>query len=218
MWSGFYWAWRSRFLPWHDLLPDAVVSGSISCSGYRIFHGGDPAFNRRGRARVQRASGDGWSLRDASLAMAIHFRGSARPTAVGRVLFYLTDRPVDAEWLADDERRWLVDRLAAEEQQREAALHYSVLQALLNPRVLALSLVYFGAVAANYGLSFFLPQIVKRSASNLQTGFVAAIPYAVGVVAIVWWGRPGRKTRTALSHRLRYLRRRRRLSRGRLSE
>jgi MFS transporter, ACS family, tartrate transporter len=106
------------------------------------------------------------------------------------VLFYLTDKPADAGWLREDERRWLIDRLAAEERQREAARHYSVLEALLNPRVLALSLVYFGAVAANYGLSFFLPQIVKAfGMSNLETGFVAAIPYAVGVVGIVWWGR-----------------------------
>jgi MFS transporter, ACS family, tartrate transporter len=105
-------------------------------------------------------------------------------------LFYLTDKPADVEWLSEDERRWLIDRLATEERQREAARHYSVLQALLNPRVLALSLVYFGAVAANYGLSFFLPQIVKAfGMSNLETGFVAAIPYAVGVVGIVWWGR-----------------------------
>jgi MFS transporter, ACS family, tartrate transporter len=106
------------------------------------------------------------------------------------VLFYLTDKPADAGWLSEDERRWLTERLAAEERQREAARHYSVLQALLNPRVLALSLVYFGAVAANYGLSFFLPQIVKAfGMSNLETGFVAAIPYAVGVVGIVLWGR-----------------------------
>jgi ACS family tartrate transporter-like MFS transporter len=106
------------------------------------------------------------------------------------VLFYLTDKPADAGWLGEDERQWLIDRLATEERQREAARHYSVLEALLNPRVLALSLVYFGAVAANYGLSFFLPQIVKAfGMSNLETGFVAAIPYAVGVVGIVWWGR-----------------------------
>jgi D-galactonate transporter len=106
------------------------------------------------------------------------------------VVFYLTDKPADAEWLSEDERQWLTDRLAIEERQREAARHYGVLEALLNPRVLALSLVYFGAVAANYGLSFFLPQIVKAfGMSNLETGFVAAIPYAVGVVGIVWWGR-----------------------------
>ena len=63
-------------------------------------------------------------------------------------------------------------------------------QTLLNPKVLALALVYFGAVALNYGLSFFLPQIVKGfGLSNLQTGFVTAIPYVVGTVAMVWWGR-----------------------------
>jgi ACS family tartrate transporter-like MFS transporter len=106
------------------------------------------------------------------------------------VLVYLTDKPADATWLAADERRWLVDRLAAEERQRVAARHFSVMEALLNPRVLALSLVYFGAVAVNYGLSFFLPQIVKAfGLSNLQTGFVSAIPFVVGVVSIVWWGR-----------------------------
>ena len=57
--------------------------------------------------------------------------------------------------------RWLVDRLAAEERQRDAVRHHSVMQALLNPRVLALALVYFGAVAVHYGVSFCLPQIVK---------------------------------------------------------
>ena len=108
----------------------------------------------------------------------------------GVVLFYLTDKPADALWLRDDERRWLIDRMSAEEGQRLAARHYSVLEALLNPRVLALSIVYFGIVAANYGLSFFLPQIVKAfGMTNLETGFVSAIPYAVGVVSIIWWGR-----------------------------
>ena len=60
--------------------------------------------------------------------------------------------------------------------------HYSVLQALLNPKVLALSVVYFGAVATNYGLSFFLPQIVKAfGVSNVQAGLVSALPYVVGL-------------------------------------
>ena len=56
--------------------------------------------------------------------------------------------------------------------------------------MLALSLVYFGAVATNYGLSFFLPQIVKAfGVSNFQAGLVAALPYVVGLVSIVLWGR-----------------------------
>ena len=106
------------------------------------------------------------------------------------VFFYLTDRPADAAWLESDERAWLVTRLEQERRQREMARHYSVAQALLNPKVLALSLVYFGAVATNYGLSFFLPQIVKAfGLSNVQAGVVAALPYVVGLASIVLWGR-----------------------------
>lgn len=106
------------------------------------------------------------------------------------VFFYLTDRPADAAWLPAEGRTWLANRLASEERQRVAAQHFTVMQALLNPKVLALFLVYFGAVACNYGIGFFLPQIVKGfGLSNLQTGFVTAIPYAVGVFAIIYWGR-----------------------------
>jgi MFS transporter, ACS family, tartrate transporter len=106
------------------------------------------------------------------------------------VFFFLTDRPADAMWLQPEEREWLVGRLEQERRQREMVRRYTVAQALLNPKVLALSLVYFGAVATNYGLSFFLPQIVKAfGVSNLQAGLVAALPYAVGLVSIVFWGR-----------------------------
>ncbi len=111
------------------------------------------------------------------------------------VLFYLTDRPAEATWLEPDERAWLAARLQLERTKRETVRHYSVVQALLNPKVLALSLVYFGAVSTNYGLSFFLPQIVKAfGVSNLQAGFITALPYVVGVVSIVWWGRRSDRT------------------------
>jgi ACS family tartrate transporter-like MFS transporter len=108
----------------------------------------------------------------------------------GVVFFFLTDRPVEANWLAPDERAWLAERLALEQRQRQAVRDYSVMEALLNPRVLGLSLVYFGAVATNYGLSFFLPQIVKTFGLNIfLTTVVSAMPYAVGVVGMVSWGR-----------------------------
>ena len=111
------------------------------------------------------------------------------------VVSYLTDRPADATWLEPDERAWLVARLEQERARRETARTYSVIQALSDPKVLALSLVYFGAVATNYGLSFFLPQIVKAfGVSNLQAGLVTALPYVVGAASIVWWGRHSDRT------------------------
>lgn len=105
------------------------------------------------------------------------------------VFFYLTDRPADAKWLAQDERTWLAARLDHEDGQREAVHHYSVMEVLLNLRVLGLSSVYFGAVATNYGLSFFLPQIVKSFGLNVfLTSLVSAAPYVVGTIGMIWWG------------------------------
>lgn len=107
------------------------------------------------------------------------------------VYFYLTDRPADAKWLADDERLWLSDRLAAERRQREAVHSIDVLQALTKPKVFALALIYFGAVATNYGIGFWLPQIIQGfgGLSKLEIGFITALPYAVGLVGMVIWGR-----------------------------
>ena len=106
------------------------------------------------------------------------------------VFFYLTDRPADATWLTPEERNWLAERLTLERNQREAVQEFTVAQVLVNPKVIALSLVYFGAVATNYGLGFFLPQIVKSfGLTTFTTTLVAAIPYVVGTIAMVWWGR-----------------------------
>jgi MFS transporter, ACS family, tartrate transporter len=116
------------------------------------------------------------------------------------VAMRLTDRPAAATWLDDGERRWLVERLEAERRAREVYGRFGVLQALVNSRVLLLSAVYFGIVSGNYGLTFFLPQIVKPFGfSNLQTGFVTAVPYAAGTIAMIVWAR--RSDRTG-EHRL----------------
>jgi MFS family permease len=102
------------------------------------------------------------------------------------VYFYLTDKPADAHWLAPEERKWLVARQAHEREHREAVHTFSVKEALFNRRVLAIALIYFGANATNYGLSFFLPQIVKAfGLTNVQTGFVTSLPYIVGVISMV---------------------------------
>ena len=104
--------------------------------------------------------------------------------------FYLTDLPADASWLATDERAWLSTRLVAERRQREAAHNLSVWQAVLNPRVWALALVYFGMVACNYGVGFWLPQIIKAfGLTNAMTGWITAIPYAISAAFMVWYGR-----------------------------
>ncbi len=120
----------------------------------------------------------------------------------GVVYLYLTDKPGDAHWLAADERAWLTQRLQQERQAKEQAGHFSVMQAVTNPRVLAVALIYFGANATNYGLSFFLPTIVKGfgGLSNLQIGLITALPYVAGVIGMIWWGRRSDARRERKGH------------------
>ncbi len=77
------------------------------------------------------------------------------------VLFYLTDRPRHAKWLTDEEKDALESELAREKARHGGAQHLSVWKAISSPRILLLSLAYFGIVTANYGIEFFLPQILK---------------------------------------------------------
>jgi MFS transporter, ACS family, tartrate transporter len=117
------------------------------------------------------------------------------------VLAYLTDAPSGARWLEPEERAWLAARLAQERRRREAVRRMSVGEALVDPKVLLLSLVYFGAVATNYGLSFFLPQIVKSFGfSIVSTGLVSAAPYVVGLVSMVVWGHRSDRRRERRFH------------------
>src|SRR3977135_2461859 len=78
--------------------------------------------------------------------------------------FYLTDRPAKADWLTPAQKAWLSSRLESEIAAKQAAQHLTLGQALSSPKVLTLSLIYFGFVGALYGMQFWLPQIVKAVA------------------------------------------------------
>lgn len=102
------------------------------------------------------------------------------------VLVALPDGPDQASWLAEDERAAIAARMAREPAPR----HRDVGPALGDVRVWLLAIPYFGIVVALYGLNFWLPQIVKAMGfTNLQTGFIVAVPYVLAAIAMVGWGR-----------------------------
>jgi ACS family tartrate transporter-like MFS transporter len=104
--------------------------------------------------------------------------------------FYMTDWPSEAHWLTNEQRDWLTARLDSERSRREAIRHYSLKQALMDKRVLLLSLVYFGGTFSGYGIALFQPQIVHRLAEGFgMTGVINAIPYVFAAGAMVLWGR-----------------------------
>ena len=110
---------------------------------------------------------------------------------LGVVVFLtLTDRPEQAHWLIEPQRQWLCGRLAAERAHRESIRHFALGQALANGRVWALTLVYFGQNVTSYGFVLFLPQIVKRfGLTDVQTGFVSALPFIGALIGILLWAR-----------------------------
>ena len=121
--------------------------------------------------------------------------------------FYLTDRPAQATWLAPEERDWLTRTMQAEDEDTAKRFHWPLRRSLTDPRILALSFVYFGVVYGLYALSFFLPTIVDgfsetfdTSFSIFQTGLIVAVPYLIGIVSMVLWTRHSDRTGERVWH------------------
>jgi ACS family tartrate transporter-like MFS transporter len=126
------------------------------------------------------------------------------PAAVlGVVVFFcMTDRPSLAPWLSADERATL-DRALSRDAQPAGHSHLEGLRpALANLQVWRFALVYFGVIMGNYGLGFWLPQIVKGlgGLTNMQTGWLTAAPYLVAAIAMVLWGRHADRTQERTWH------------------
>lgn len=107
------------------------------------------------------------------------------------VLRRLDDKPEDANWLDESEKRRLLDTLSAERAVKEAKGAMTFKQGLTDRRVLLLMVVCFFIVCDNFGVVFWLPQIIKSLAnvSNMEVGLLAALPYLLGGVCMILWGR-----------------------------
>jgi ACS family tartrate transporter-like MFS transporter len=105
------------------------------------------------------------------------------------VYWALSDSPRDATWLKGDERAWLLERLARE--QSESAIEKgNFWEVLISPRIWMLSLVYFGVSTTMYGVTLWLPSVI-RSLSGLSyvwTGVVSALPFLVTAIVMVLVG------------------------------
>lgn len=100
------------------------------------------------------------------------------------VIFMLKDRIADATWLTDDEKALLVRNIAAEEAEKE---DHNVLAVMGSGRVWLCAAIYFSYVMGLYGVSFWMPSIIKAMgyADPLDIGLISAIPYGVSVVVML---------------------------------
>ena len=123
----------------------------------------------------------------------IMYIAEAIPTVLIGVatLFIMTDRPEQAKFLTQDEKNWLTAKLASERKAKESVKTFGTIQAMFDPKVLLLSLNYFGIVVASLGVLIFVPQIIKSigNSGNMTVGWLTMIPYICGTVSLVAWGR-----------------------------
>lgn len=108
--------------------------------------------------------------------------------AVGIVAFFkLESSPASARWLDEAQRQWLVRTLAHERARKEDKGAYGVLQTLRSGKVLLLSFAIFCNIAALFGITLWMPQIIKGlgGLDNTQAGLLTAVPYFCAAIAMV---------------------------------
>jgi ACS family tartrate transporter-like MFS transporter len=100
-------------------------------------------------------------------------------------LWLLPEGPGRAKWLSADEKRIIAARLAAEPP---GALH-GFQEMLLDKRIWILMIPDFSIVIALYGLNLWQPQMIKAMGyTNIETGFIVALPYLLAMGAMVGLG------------------------------
>ena len=106
-------------------------------------------------------------------------------------------------WLTPEQNARVVQQLATQRQQHEAAgASHNFRAAFVNKGLWCLIYVNFALLCGTYGVSFWLPQIVQGLGikSLFHTGLIAAIPFAVASVVMVLVSRHSDRTRERRWH------------------
>jgi ACS family tartrate transporter-like MFS transporter len=129
------------------------------------------------------------------------FIGEGLPAVVLGIatLFYLTDKPEQATWLPDTQRRWLLDTLARERDERahrmkEHGTHG--LASMLSPKVWQLCAIYFLQALVTYGLFLWLPKILSDVSGfkGMQLSVITMVPFLAALVGMVLIGNHSDRT------------------------
>ena len=113
------------------------------------------------------------------------------------VLLYLPKSPQEAPFLSPGEKAWLAGELAAEKSA--GATEGNPFAALWDWRVLGFALIYMLMSTSLYGVTYWLPTVVKGfGVSATVNGLLNAIPWALAGFMLTWLPRRLRRDGTVL--------------------
>jgi MFS transporter, ACS family, tartrate transporter len=107
-------------------------------------------------------------------------------------LYWLTDRPEEAQWLAAAQRAWLSETMAREQGAKRAKPGPgSALAVFTHGPTLLLALSKLCTLLAFFGVTLWLPQIIHSFGhiTRLETGFLTSLPYACAAIGSILAGR-----------------------------
>ncbi|HUK13290.1 MAG TPA: MFS transporter [Thermoanaerobaculaceae bacterium] len=109
------------------------------------------------------------------------------------VFFYLDSSIAEAKWLTAEEKALLAANLEAEDRHKHEV---HIADAFRSGKVWALCAIYFTLMIGLYGISFWLPTIVKAFGVKgyLGVGLITAIPYLVAVIGMIFLSRSSDRT------------------------
>jgi ACS family tartrate transporter-like MFS transporter len=104
--------------------------------------------------------------------------------------FYLADGPEDARWLSAAEKSWLLQNVNATNDRANVEPHYEAPAWFASSKLWRFAAVYFGLNTCTYGVSLWLPTVLKNLSGlpNLLLGIVSAAPYIVAASVMVLVG------------------------------
>src|SRR6266446_4850944 len=77
-------------------------------------------------------------------------------------LFYMTDWPQEAQWLAPEERQWIANELEAEKRAKKEMRTFTIWQALRDPHTLSIAVPYMVASTRLACIVSWLPTLANR--------------------------------------------------------
>lgn len=116
--------------------------------------------------------------------------------------FYYPDSPKEARWLSDEERSWMARNIKGAAKPSDPGGKEGRWDVLKTSVGWIGTLIWFCILASNYGIMYWLPQIVQNlsGTSALQTGLIVALPWLASGIGLVLNARHSDKTNERYFH------------------
>ncbi|MFY7834767.1 MAG: MFS transporter [Novosphingobium sp.] len=100
---------------------------------------------------------------------------------------WFPDKPADARWLDANERQWIDRHVRGASKAAASDDHGERWAVLRSPMGWLCAAIWFCILASNYGIMFWLPQVVKSLSglTSAQTGLIVALPWAASGLGLI---------------------------------